>query len=243
MVMKMNKKFTLILILSMLFVLSANAIENPLKKFPAPKFNTTVEKDGIEVGLNSRIVVYDEDLIDIEKYQNITTLILWDTEITDKSLERIVQLKGLKVLVLAGTYITDTAAKEIGSLHLLYRLDLSETAITDVTVKELKNIKTLRELDLSDTKVSSAGIEALKNLHLAFLDISGTDVDDSIVEILIAMQIDGELSMFCTNISETAYQKIRKTYRKNNLYTTIDWSSKEDCSKRKNLEKKIPGNF
>ena len=96
---------------------------------------------------------------DLEK---VTSLSLYDTEITDAGLKEVAKLQKLYYLALRYTEITDAGLKEVVKLRHLKKLRLENTEITDAGLKEVAKLQKLRELYLIGTKVTKAGVAELK---------------------------------------------------------------------------------
>ena len=67
-------------------------------------------------------------------------------------------------LKLSGTAITDEGLKQIGQLQSLIRLDLDGTRITDQGLPALQKLSKLKFLNLAVTNITGAGLETLKPL-------------------------------------------------------------------------------
>ncbi len=106
----------------------------------------------------------DEDMVYVSCFKDVAVLVLDDTRVTDRGLERtgIDGSKHLKVLSLAHTQITDAGLVHLEGLKNLKELDLAGTPITDAGLEHLKELKRLRSLTLTDTQVSAEGIKRLR---------------------------------------------------------------------------------
>lgn len=144
--------------------------------------------------------VTDEDMQQISAriFKEVTTILLRDTKITDKSLASLkgrqielldltntavtgaglTQLKGLPIkrLLLGQTKITDGDLKSLEGLPIEW-LFLNDTAISDSGLAFLKTLP-LRALNLNGTKITDAGLTQLKSLKLARLDLENTTISD-----------------------------------------------------------------
>jgi internalin A len=72
------------------------------------------------------------------KPEDVTTLNLTGTEVTDAGLKELALLKNLTTLELGGPTVTDTGLKELAALKNLTTLKLVFTEVTDTGVKELQ---------------------------------------------------------------------------------------------------------
>jgi len=108
----------------------------------------TVERHGGEVS-------YDRD-------DEVVTVRLNDSEISDAGLGELTGLTSLKWLFLENTQITDAGLTHLQGMTRLIELNLNQTQITDAGLLHLKELPRLKKLDVSHTEVTRAGIEDLK---------------------------------------------------------------------------------
>ena len=95
-------------------------------------------------------------------YEQLTTLSLFNTKITDAGLKEVAELKQLEWLFLGYTQITDAGLKEVAKLQHLKTLVLPGTEITDAGLKEVAKLQKLTELYLNGTKVTKSQIDELE---------------------------------------------------------------------------------
>jgi Leucine-rich repeat (LRR) protein len=77
------------------------------------------------------------------------------------------------------TQLTDASLDHLKNFPNLRRLDLSHTPITDAGLPALIELQNLRELVLDGTDITSAGLVAVSKLKsLTSLDICRTRIDD-----------------------------------------------------------------
>ena len=92
------------------------------------------------------------------------------------------RLNNLRSLDLTGTDLTDSDLKTLRSLPRLMKLDLSGTNLTDAGMVHLEGLKRLEELNLSETPITDNGIKHLAGVqHLENLGLMGTGVGDDCV--------------------------------------------------------------
>ena len=122
----------------------------------------------------------DEALAGLLRKQKWLVLVdLVVTPITDKSLAELSKLQDLHTLFLDETKITDKGLKNLAKSQLTY-LSLRDTGISDVGLLELKGMTTLRQLFLEGTKVTDGGIQNLGGLQdLKLLGVSSTNVTEN----------------------------------------------------------------
>ena len=82
-------------------------------------------------------------------------------------------------LELEQTDVTDAGLKELSGLINLEKLDLNQVKVTNAGIKELAPFKKLRELNLWGTKVTDAGLKGLSNhKKLTLLQLDREKVTD-----------------------------------------------------------------
>jgi Leucine-rich repeat (LRR) protein len=146
------------------------------------------------------------------KPEDVVSLDLSNTKVTDAGLKELAPLKKLTTLKLNNDQVADVALhslREIGLLHALeqakakpssdepwlYRrptrpeevdsLDLSSTKVTDAGLKELAPLTNLSTLDLRRTKVTGAGLKELAPLkNLKHLSLDNSDITDGVLQSL-----------------------------------------------------------
>lgn len=91
----------------------------------------------------------------------ITTLDLSETSLTDANLAPINQFKNLTRLHLENTLVTDQGLLNLNSLKYVEYLNLYGTEITDEGIQQLKGMRNLKKLYLWQTLVSKKGVNLL----------------------------------------------------------------------------------
>lgn len=94
--------------------------------------------------------------------QQIHTLNLARTKVSDDGLKAIENFKNLRRLHLENTKITDAGLTHLKNLTNLEYLNLYGTQVTDSGLSELEGLKNLRSVYLWQTKVTPDGAEKLK---------------------------------------------------------------------------------
>lgn len=142
---------------------------------------------------------------------DLHTLDLSRSEITDISLSHIEHLSGLKVLELTSTNITDAGMTHLKDLTGLQGLGLSHCHVTGESVKELSKLQDLRELwmsgaDLNDDQLDY--ITVLKNL--VQLGLSGTRITNEGLLTLAKIKSLVRLYVFNTSVTKEGTEKLRE---------------------------------
>ena len=92
----------------------------------------------------------------------VTTVYLYDTQVTDSELVHLKGLMSLQTLDLRGTQVTDTGLAHLKGLTSLQTLFLSGTRVTDAGLVHLKDLTSLQKLIVIGTQVTDAGVEELR---------------------------------------------------------------------------------
>ena len=105
-------------------------------------------------------------------------------ETNDKTLEDVEGLNEVQTISLAHTKITDSGLRFLAKFPRLNRLDLSHTAVTDDGLIELQRLRKISELNLGYTKVTLPRLAIAKSLTEASLDLSGLEITDEELPLL-----------------------------------------------------------
>ena len=119
---------------------------------------------------------------------NLQTLFLDRTKITDAGVRDLAELRNLQHLTLNGAAITDKALESLAKSPLLknlHSLGLDHTAISDAGLKYLAGAPGLQALNIMNTQVTDAGLVHLRNMKsLRNLAVGGTAITlDGIAEL------------------------------------------------------------
>jgi len=105
-----------------------------------------------------RLVGYER----MEMFENVDTVGLGATRVTDAELRNVAKLTEVEWLWLKDTQITDAGLTHLTGLKRLRVLGLAGTGITDAGLRHLNSLPELRWLDVTETAVSLRGISDLK---------------------------------------------------------------------------------
>jgi beta-lactamase regulating signal transducer with metallopeptidase domain/Leucine-rich repeat (LRR) protein/tetratricopeptide (TPR) repeat protein len=155
----------------------------------------------------------DADLAALKDVQQITTLDLSDSDVTDAGLARLEEMTGLKQLDLNRcANITDAGLTHLKPLKNLRRLSLFGDHITDAGLANLKDLVDLQTLQLfgSDqiTDHGLANIAAMK--HLKDLNLSGSQITDSGLTSLDDLKLQGLWLDDCNGITDAGMPCLAK---------------------------------
>jgi beta-lactamase regulating signal transducer with metallopeptidase domain/Leucine-rich repeat (LRR) protein len=166
-------------------------------------------KDVLYVVLNGCIVT-DDGLAQLKDMTWLKSLrIERCPRITGAGLAYLKGMEQLSSLDLDGTPITDAALSQLREMDNLSQLDLSRTAITDAGLVNLRGMKGLRDLRIQDTKVTDRGLAALQGIpSLARLSLSDALVTGTGVAHLRAMPRLSDLRLHGRNLTDAMLARV-----------------------------------
>lgn len=126
----------------------------------------------------------DNHLKDIEKLDNLQSLILGVHSISEECLEKIGQIETLRELSLPlCEKLTEAGCKAISQLHKLTSFSLSNCDIEDSMLKHFALLKNLKSLSLrSCKKITDDGLASFAKLPLEELDLSDCNLTNQSFE-------------------------------------------------------------
>ncbi|XP_022309550.1 uncharacterized protein LOC111115190 isoform X1 [Crassostrea virginica] len=139
-----------------------------------------------ELDLTNFINVGDEGMRHVGKIKTLKKLLLGNTKISDEGMKHLKDLKEVQILYLDRTLVTDACSEIIRNFQGLVELSLASTGITSQFLCNgaLDKCLDLSKLNLCRTLVSNKGVSCLKSESLSLINLDGTHVKPSIVEIL-----------------------------------------------------------
>lgn len=93
---------------------------------------------------------------------HVTRLLLNDMKLSQDDFAELGKLEQLRTLVLLGTNVTDGDLSHLKKCQSLAHLNLVRTEITDRAIDSFLELKHLKSLCLGDVKITPAAIERLK---------------------------------------------------------------------------------
>jgi hypothetical protein len=121
----------------------------------------------------------DSGLKHVAAMENVSLLDLFNTNITGRGIEHLLDMPNLTTLRISSAPIRDDDLTPISRMPHLRSLHLSYTEITDRGMEHLIQLHSLRSLGLNVNKISGDGLTHLSRLtQLEHIGISGTKVDD-----------------------------------------------------------------
>jgi hypothetical protein len=153
----------------------------------------------------------DEDMIYLERLEELVGLQLANTNITDAGIPHLARSSRLWRLNLNGTKVTDNGLAYLEGLKNLSELDLGNTNVTDAGTTHLAKLHDLRELSLRGTKVTDKGLADIQVLaDLYDLDLANTDVTDAGVPHLKRL-CPGKLNLKGTKITDDGVKALKQS--------------------------------
>ncbi len=109
--------------------------------------------------------VFSSYVAPLDDLYGLTTVIIIDSDLTERSFERLAQFEQLEVLSLRDKAFDDEALSHFATSFRLKTLALSGTSISDEGLRHLYGLEDLEELSLYDTHVTQLAEWRLRN-HL-----------------------------------------------------------------------------
>jgi hypothetical protein len=155
----------------------------------------------------------DEHAREIARMDQLHTLLLDRTRITDKACREFAALHELRVLTMSITAVGDEGLFHLRNNTQLTVLDLEQTRVTGAGLRHLQNMVNLKDLSLSGTNVTGPYLAYLSTLpNLQFLNLSGTAISDDDIERLRGLQAV-TLLLRDTQITEDGLARLRLANR------------------------------
>ncbi len=127
--------------------------------------------DRVDVSVDlSRAPVDDEQLarlVGTPAFRHVTSLILANTRVTDRSLELLVNFPRIGLLDLSRTNISDQGMKSVAGMKSLVILNISNTGVSDAGIEILvarASSINLRSVFMQDTRVSREAADKLRQV-------------------------------------------------------------------------------
>ena len=141
--------------------------------------NTTVTEETEEIDLPSQ-EIGDEDVLQLQSFRGLKSLILGDNKIGDAGIRVITDcLTNVKKLQLNNNKFTASSLANIGNLKELKVLDLRTNNLGDGFLSYLANLTTLQELSISKNSITDSGLRHLSALiNLFYLDLTTNLITD-----------------------------------------------------------------
>lgn len=176
-----------------------------------------------------RVWPWVQKLVGDDFFQEIISVDLDKTLVTDADLELLGKLRGMRSLSLNGFSLSDpertlaynpnllpsqissAGIRRLGPQRYLESARLANTPIDDEALHKIALWPLLESLDLKGTRVTSRGIQRLGNLErLKSLNMSRTKIDDGVVPTLCQMRSLQEVDLSYTAVSGAGLLRLRE---------------------------------
>lgn len=122
----------------------------------------------------------DNEHLDKLARLKLTEINLSESNLNDRGAAKLAACRYLTEINLGPSNITDAGVRSMALIAGLERVSLADCSLTDKSVAYLVNCKHLGFLDIRNNKaISNASAARLQHLHLWWLTIAGTGIDDS----------------------------------------------------------------
>jgi Leucine-rich repeat (LRR) protein len=129
---------------------------------------------------NERLTITPETINTLAKLEDLESLSLWGTNVTDDDLVPLASLKKLRVIDLSFTNITGTSLKTLSTLTNLVSVRLDSCDVTDKHLETLESMPQVAMLYLRNTKITDTGLKNLRFLdQILLLDLSDCKITDA----------------------------------------------------------------
>jgi len=162
------------------------------------------------VSLNlSNTLVTDYGLRELPFWPELKTLHLGNTEVTDIGVEHFQKCKNLQYLMLYQTQVTDDGLTKFTELTKLRELSVAITKVTDEGLSQFENSPNLVYLRLNQTSIGDGGLATFCNCQqLQVLDLYSAKVTDESVECLVGFSALRDLKVKKTGMTEQAVREL-----------------------------------
>lgn len=167
----------------------------------------------------------------------LSNLQLSGTGISDRFAEHLAGFRRLEILQLSKTGVADQTCRVLTRLPFLRELDLRHTKITDESMKSVAQSGRLLILDISDTGITDKGLAHLllqdsavtareaaapkfrpnsfsqAHRNLRVLGLSGTQITDKSVALILTCPKLQEISVGRTGLTEEGLARLRKEFQ------------------------------
>ena len=129
---------------------------------------------------HERLAVKPEAIKALSNFQNLESLSLWGTTVTDNDIRQLAGLSNLRLIDLTFTDVTGESLRTLSSLTELVSVRLEGCDVKDEHLAPLADMPQLAMLYLGRSKVTDAGLKHLRGLkNLNLLQLSDCAITDA----------------------------------------------------------------
>ena len=146
---------------------SDRVIYDPSIEAPGPKWLRTLLGDDLfTVAESARLIYYaEEDLQQVAKLPNLTTLQLWGESLGDAGVDSLRKMEQLESLSCVGVTLPDESFGRLAQLPRLTALSLTGKSATGEHVRQLAEFANLQDLTLMESKATEDDFRSLGGLR------------------------------------------------------------------------------
>jgi hypothetical protein len=153
-----------------------------------------------------------QNLVELTELRELT--IVRAKRIDDQGAEHLGRMQNLRTLWLSQTSITDASLAHVSKLSQLEWLDVSVTSIGDAGMEFLIELPHLRRLNLRYTRVGDAGLDSLSGLpQLRYLHLEGTSVTDAGMPAIARMTQLESLDLNPSSVTDEGVRQLKTLAR------------------------------
>ncbi|QQS12524.1 MAG: hypothetical protein IPK81_24155 [Rhodospirillales bacterium] len=142
--------------------------------------STAIEDIVFMGAFNTKKHFTDAGGVQLAKMKQLTSVAIWHTKVTDKTLVALAALPRLRTLIVSKTEVTDAGFAPFAKHATLATVWASETKLTGAGMAHFAAMPKLGSLSIDDTKVTNAGLLTLAaNAALTSVSARKTGVDDA----------------------------------------------------------------
>ncbi|PQO46275.1 hypothetical protein C5Y93_09825 [Blastopirellula marina] len=150
----------------------------------------------------------DAHLAELQHFEKLTDVCLWQTEATDTGIESLFAIPDLKSLVIiTAPNVTDQSISQLGERTNLDELVLTGIQFTDRSFTSIAHLNSLRELRIGNwagsQDITSDGIRQLRQLTgLHTLELDGLAINDRCMSAIAQLPNLEQLTLTATSVTD-----------------------------------------
>ncbi len=181
------------------------------------------------VGLDCEDVpMTDELLSEMPADEKITEILLYNTYVTEQSIQSVAKFKNLKLLFITNCTITGKYSEELIKLNDLERLLFNNVKISAEAMQSFAKCKNLKSLEFYRSTIPGKGIEKIIEMEkLNVLVFSSVPVDDQDIKRIRKCKQINSLGLYGTKITDKCVSDLKKMKLKSLTVSAKNFSAKK----------------